>query len=621
MAPDLRDRVIARWEGMEARLEEDERILVPAPRRTLRLANGVAEFLAECLPACRPPVAAPFTLVVRNLHRADPTDRELVEILVRRLDPAVLTVVVLGAGAPPTWFRGLVPAPGAPLPGWLSGVTISERDGAAGAVPGRDGLAPGDAAAHVASECTDERSRAAYEAASPAERARLHDLRAGELEAAGEFSLRLGAVPFHRERGSDPAGLGAAALWTAVDHCVHEGFLAAVIELGVRGLRLAERGSEQWWRFAQRTATALGALGRQEEARDLYEYVRRVSQDPAVHAACAYGTAMLDARHPDPAARDLGRATGWINQAIAISSLLPDPRERAFKLGFDRNGQALIEMRQKRPARALALVESAIALAEAELGDRHPVHRMVLHANRGQLLAVLGRTKEALEEYGAAIAVDPLFADYYLDRGNLLLSLGRIEDALADYEAAINVSPPLPEAYYNRAELHLVTGDLESGRADLDRVLELDPGYLDAYVNRAGVLAMLGHEARARDDVAAGLGLAPGHPHLLTVRGQLDVEAGRFEEAAAAFDAALAREPGLGAAWANRGILRYRLGDPAGAAADLGRAIELGESAELYFNRAMALRDLGDEAGARRDIRRALDLDPGDPDIRAALDF
>ncbi|GII03759.1 hypothetical protein Pta02_57670 [Planobispora takensis] len=606
---------------MEARLEEDERILVPAPRRTLRLANGVAEFLAECLPACRPPTAAPFTLVVRDFHRADPTDCELVEILVRRLDPAILTVVILGAGAPPAWFRGRVPAPGAPLPEWLSGGAASARNGVTGAVPRRDGPVRRDAAAHVASECTDERSRAAYEATSPAGRARLHDLRAEELEATGEFSLRLGAVPFHRELGSDPAGRGVAALWTAVDHCVHEGFLAAVIELGARGLRLAERGSEQWWRFAQRTATALGALGRQEEARDLYEYVRRVSQDPAVHAACAYGTAMLDARHPDPAVRDLGRATGWINQAVAISSLLPDPQERAFKLGFDRNGQALIEMRQKRPARALALVESAIALADAALRDRHPVHRMVLHANRGQLLAVLGRTKEALEEYGTAIAIDPLFADYYLDRGNLLLSLGRTEDALADYETAISVSPPLPEAYYNRAELHLVMGDLESGRADLDRVLELDPGYLDAYVNRAGVLAMLGREARARDDVAAGLRLDPGNPHLLTVRGQLDVEAGRFEEAAAAFDAALTGAAGLGAAWANRGILRYRLGDPEGAAADLGRAIELGESAELYFNRAMALRDLGDEAGARRDLRRALDLAPGDPDIRAALEF
>nr|BFE82250.1 hypothetical protein GCM10020093_048510 [Planobispora longispora] len=60
----------------------------------------------------------------------------------------------------------------------------------------------------MASECLDERSRAAYEAAGEMERARLHDLRAAELEATGEFALRLGAVPFHRERGTDPRGRG-----------------------------------------------------------------------------------------------------------------------------------------------------------------------------------------------------------------------------------------------------------------------------------------------------------------------------------------------------------------------------------------------------------------------------
>ncbi|MFB9718547.1 tetratricopeptide repeat protein [Planobispora longispora] len=634
VAPDLRDRVAARRKTLDTLVEDDERILVPAPRRTLRLANGVAEFLGACLPARR--AAAPFTLVVRNIHEADPTDRELLAVMLRRVDPDVLTVMIVASGPPPSWFRGRA-APEEPQPpgharGWFPGDDESfPRDGghllSNGEPFPRDGghlLSNGgrhscDAAAHVASECLDERSRAAYEAAGEMERARLHDLRAAELEATGEFALRLGAVPFHRERGTDPRGRGAEALWTAVDHCVREGFLDAVAELGPRGVRLAEPGSDLWWRFTQRTAAVLGALNRHQEARDLYEHARRVSQEPAVHAACAYGTAMLDARHPDPARRDLGRATGWINQAVAISTLLPDPRERAFKLGFDRNGQALIELRRGRPARALALVESALALAEEALPDRHPVHRMVLRANRGQLLAALGRGKEALADYTAAIAIDPCFPDHYLDRGNLLLALGREEEALADYETAIEVSPPLPEAYYNRAELRLARGDLEGGRADLDHVLELDPAYLDAYVNRAGALAVLGCEAEARADVEAGLALDPGNPHLLTVRGQLDTEAERFAAAAEAFEAALERAPDLGAAWANRGTLRYRTGDLEGAAADLSRAIEIEEGAELYFNRAMVLRALGRERAARTDLRRALDLAPGDPDIRAAL--
>nr|BFE82251.1 hypothetical protein GCM10020093_048520 [Planobispora longispora] len=113
VAPDLRDRVAARRKTLDTLVEDDERILVPAPRRTLRLANGVAEFLGACLPARR--AAAPFTLVVRNIHEADPTDRELLAVMLRRVDPDVLTVMIVASGPPPSWFRGRA-APEEPQP-------------------------------------------------------------------------------------------------------------------------------------------------------------------------------------------------------------------------------------------------------------------------------------------------------------------------------------------------------------------------------------------------------------------------------------------------------------------------------------------------------------------------
>ncbi|GII33658.1 tetratricopeptide repeat protein [Planotetraspora mira] len=586
-APDLRHLVPLRREPIEARLPENERILVPAPRRTLRIANGLAEFIRDCLPG-------PRSLVVDNLHQADPTDRELLTVLARRVGRLTLAV-----GSPERPFSG-------------SGEPVVVD---AVAQEGDTGGSPED---YVRSDGTSDDSPAyqAYLALSPDERANLHDRRAVELT--GEFAL--GAVPYHLEHGSDPEA-AVRALWEAVDHCITEGFLDAVAELGPRGLRLAESGSDLWWRFTQRTATALGGLGRRDRALDLYEQARRESMDPVVHAASAYGTAMLDARHPDPEKRDLGRATGWINEAVAISTLLPDRSERAFKLGFDQNGRALIELRQGRVASALHLVESAIDLAERDLPEGvHPVHRMVLFANRAQLLARTGRAKDALRDLDRAIAIDPCFPDHYLDRGNLLLELGRPDDALADYETAMRVSPPLPEAYYNRAELRLAAGDLESARADLDHVLELDPGYLNAYVNRAGILEMLGEHDAAREDVAAGLALDPGNAHLHGVLGQLETAAGRFADAGKAFDAAVEADPGLASAWANRAILRYESGDAAGAVDDLTRAIELGDDPALYFNRATALDALGRAEEAGLDLRRACDLAPDDPDIREALE-
>ncbi len=496
VAPEVRHLVPARRVTVDAGLPDDERILVPAPRRTLRLANGIAEFVRTAVPPGS-------TLAVCNGDQADPTDAELIDVLMRRVPASTLAITLYSGGPEP-------PA--------------DTRD-------------------------------------------------AGEL-------------------------------WKLVDRCVQEGFLPAVAELAERGLALTEPGGERWWRFAQRAATALGGLGRREEARALWEQARRSSRDPAVHAACAYGLAMLDARDPDGARRDLGRARGWINEAIAISTLLPDPAQRAFKLGFDRNGLALIEFRLGRPDRALELVESAIELAR-ELGERHPVHRMVLLANRAQLLAAMGRAKEALEDYAAAVAIDPMFPDYYLDRGNLLVKLGRDAEALADYEAALRVGPPLPEAHYNRAELRIGRGDAEGALADLDRVIDLDPSYLDAYINRAGLLAALERDEEARADVTAGLALEPASPHLLTVLGQLETAAGRLPEARRALDLAIGLSPGLAAAWGNRGVLRYEAGDLIGAVADLTQAITLEPQPDLYANRAVALRALGRTAEAEADELRA----------------
>jgi tetratricopeptide (TPR) repeat protein len=495
-APGLADLVPARRVTLDAMLPDDERILVPAPRRTLRIANGIADLVREIVEPGR-------VLAVCNGDQADPTDTELLDVLMRRIPPSVLEIRVYADGPDPP-----------------------------------------------------------------------------------------------------PDTRDAEELWPLVDRCVREGFLHAVAELGARGLELATPGEELWWRYAQRTATALGALGRREEARAVWERARRAGQDPAVHAATAYGLAMLDARDPDPRRRDLGRARGWINQAIAISTLLPDPVQRAFKLGFDRNGLALVELREGRLPEALALVESAIELA-AELGERHPVHRMVLLANRAQLLARLGRPKEALEDYAAAIAIDPLFPDYYVDRGNLLFRMGRHLEALADYETALRAGPPLPEAYYNRAEVRLVLGDEEGALADLARVIELDPAYVDAYVNRAGLLAALERDEEARVAAEAGLERDPGNAHLLTVLGQLETAAGRTEQARRLLDLAVERAPGLAAAWGNRGVLRYESADVAGAVADLTRAIELDPQPDLYANRAVALRALGRTEEAEADEARA----------------
>ncbi|MGI5273920.1 tetratricopeptide repeat protein [Nonomuraea sp. CA-218870] len=504
VAPALRDRVPARRVTLADRLPQPERILVPAPLRTLRLANGLAEFARAHLAA-----TGPLELRVVNTAHADPTDLRLLDVLERRVPE----------------------------------LTIS------------------------------------------------------------------------RESSGPPHPAPAYALGPELDRYRNEGFHHAMAEAGAALLPALPEGGEEWWTLAHRTATALAALDREDEARELLDRGRRASTDPKNLATAAYATAMLLVRHHDPGSRDPGEALAWINQAVALTSLLPDRRERAFHLGFDLNGKALVQVRLGRADEAMRLVQEAIDLAERDLAPHHPIHRLVLRANRARLLAMRGDLEAALADLDAAVAADPGYPDHYVDRGNLLYRLGRREEAEADYESAMRAGPPFPEPYYNRSETRYARGDMAGALADLDHAIELDPGFTDAYVNRAGLLVALEEFDRARADARRD----PGNPFLLSVLGQIESARGDLVEARKAFDSALERAPDLAVAWAGRGALAFEEGDAHAAVADLTRAIELQDGAEVRFNRAYALRSLGELDAARADLRRAAALDPGDEQIRQAL--
>ncbi|MFC7593114.1 hypothetical protein ACFQYP_62525 [Nonomuraea antimicrobica] len=86
-APGLRAAVPARRRSLADDLPRGQRVLVPGVRRSLRIANGLAEFVRDHLAG-----SGPLTLVVANLGGADHTDAELVRVLRRRLDPGLLSV-------------------------------------------------------------------------------------------------------------------------------------------------------------------------------------------------------------------------------------------------------------------------------------------------------------------------------------------------------------------------------------------------------------------------------------------------------------------------------------------------------------------------------------------------
>ncbi|MFB6890454.1 tetratricopeptide repeat protein [Kitasatospora sp. NPDC056327] len=635
VAPELRERVPAARETLTSLAVPQERTRFYSRWRTLRIAHGVQEFLAEVLVRR---AEGPRSLVVEDLDHADPTDLEFLSVLLRRTDPALLTVVAGGsaalleplpvdraveAGTPlgenlPEVLAGccaLVTAPAAPVAG----------AGDAAEAGAGDGVGPAGAAARfVAGDGVDDDPAvlAAYRALPDRERRELHDRRAAELAELGEPTLDRGAVPYHLEHGADLAGAGLHALAKAMDTCMLLGFYHASLEFCHRGRRHLDPAAhpQAWWHFTGKMPTSLSALGRADEAEAVCQEVRVHSVDPTAHLQCAYATAMLFTRHRSPDRRDHERAMGWINQAIAIASLLPDPRQRAFNTVFHHNGLALIEAHRGRPQAALDLVTAGLAELDRDLGaDEHRLHRSVLRHNRSSVLGGLGRLDEALADLRSVIESDPNYPEYHFDLGNLLRRRGDEEGALAAYECALRLGPPFPEVYYNRGDVRCALGDVDGALADFGYVLVLDPSFVDARVNRAGLLLDLGDAAGAERDALAGLALAPDNPHLLAVLGRVRAERDDLGPAVEAFDRALLLDPDLPAALCGRAGAAFRSGDSEAALADLQHAVRVAPQDPLIrYNRAYLLLRTDRWEAALADLDLCAELLPDDEDVLAA---
>jgi tetratricopeptide (TPR) repeat protein len=571
--------------------------------RTLRLAHGIAELVTAWARSRHPGGAV---IAFRELDEADVTDHEIVIVLLRRCDPTLVTVLAESSAS-------------ASHPLALALASYSHLSAGRPRADREPQPGPDLAQVFIDSEgiCADEVVLRAYAGLTPDERKRRHTARAQSLAALGEPTLDRGAVLYHLEHGTDPAGAGADAYLAATSSCVALGFYEAAMELALCGRRLAGARSKAYWSFTRQVSACLSTLERGEEALSYLAELRRGSADPDLHMGASYMLAMLYTRHLPAPDRDDDQALEWINNAIAIADCDPDPGRRVFFGAFMRNGKALVELHHGNPNEAMALVNEAIQITDGTLGpDEHLLHRSVLLYNRAQVLAASGEHAAALQDYDEVIRRDPDYGDYYFDRAALRRAAGQYAGALADYAAAIRLSPPSHEAHFNRADLLAELGDDDAALADLDYAVELAPSHIDSRVNRADLLLARGDLEQAGADIGYGLAQEPGNVRLLTARGLLQADSGDTEAAYESYTAALSEDPAFAAAWANRAVLLHAEGRAAEAADDLDHAIMLADTPALRANRAIALQDLGlhDRAMADLDIAVAA-LAAQDPDL------
>lgn len=314
---------------------------------------------------------------------------------------------------------------------------------------------------------------------------------------------------------------------------------------------------------------------------------------------------------------------GRINRAEAlyrqILSVAPKNADANHLLG-------LVERQKGRPEAAITHISRAI---------RQDPRNAIFHSNLGVTYMGMGRHADAAQSYKRAIALDPKMAALHNNLGVALQALERHEEAVKAFREALALQPAYPEAR-NNIGLSLIECAEAPGSADpksetpedtearqaaarelveeaeehLREAIRLKPDYSRARMNLGRVLQIQKRFDEAADVYEDLLALGPD-ADTYTKLGIVRSLVGEFEDAVAAFNAALALDPGAADAHGNLGIALAEMGEYRRAAESYRKALEITpEDSEIlqYFGHAMA--QLGDTQAAADAYRAALKFDP-----------
>jgi tetratricopeptide (TPR) repeat protein len=197
--------------------------------------------------------------------------------------------------------------------------------------------------------------------------------------------------------------------------------------------------------------------------------------------------------------------------------------------------------------RQLGRLPEAISSARAAVA-RDP-NLIEAHNSLGLALAAAGQFEQATLSYRQALAIDPRHVDALNNLGNALRDLGDSRQSIAAYRRAVDADPRRAESHCNLGNALFEFRRIDEAAASYARALSLKPDYSAAHLSLAMTERMLGNAQSAESACRAALSIDANYVDALALLGELLADRGRFDEAQALFQRALALDPAFAFAY------------------------------------------------------------------------
>ncbi len=280
---------------------------------------------------------------------------------------------------------------------------------------------------------------------------------------------------------------------------------------------------------------------------------------------------------------------------MSQSPTSPAPRQVAPLLA-----SATALLRAGRPADAIAPLRDAALL--------EPSNAIILH-DLGLACLEAGRIPDAIAAFEQAVVSDPRYTDAYFRLGVAFEKLGNAGGAIVAYDRATELLPSLTEAWFRAGALVYTLGHRDEAIGCFRRAAATGGKTRFGRLGKARALLAEDRNREAEQVLRQTLALDPSNALAHDLLGNLLSEFGRFEEARACFERAIANAPLLAGCYYDLVRCRPVTNDDGvlqGMEAALATpGLEAAQRQRLHLAIGKAAEDLGDYALAMQHLDAA----------------